>query len=402
MTRLRVLAAGLLASACLPVSAAANIVDFAAGEQYVGVPTGSFEHTDAAYWTERRDLRAYTPALWRTLRAHRATISVNLHFRRDFGPVPKGKPRIRDAMPILRAAARYRVPVNAWLVVPYSDGYWSHEGNAGVTEAAVRSFVAWARASKLRFRGVLLDLESSLQDTRTFAKLRQDPAGAMEAFRRNTSPLVQCAAARRYAAIPRYLRARGYRAIAAAYPFVLDDVSDGNIALQDGLNAPLLMPGQYDLVGFMAMRTVMNALLGSDTGSSVYASYQESAKRYFPREGGLVLGVAGDPPYNDLATLAHDVRVAATVSDKPLGMYSLESLRGKLGLAGVKAVLAASRQPLTGEAAEAAGRPSPGTLALRQAVVAEDRGIATATPGAAVSRGEAPVLPNPYPRPCGL
>src|SRR3954451_4220877 len=168
MRRALVAAVALCALICAPAIASDGL-ELAAGEQFVGVPTGSFDHTDAGYWTERRDTRIYTPALWRTLARTHTRLALHLRYGRDFGPTPPGMPRIEDALPLLRAANRHHVAVSAWLVVPYANGYWAHERNAPLVTTAVRSFVAWAREQHVRVTGVLIDLEASIQDSRTFA-----------------------------------------------------------------------------------------------------------------------------------------------------------------------------------------------------------------------------------------
>jgi hypothetical protein len=397
------LAAGvaLCCAAAVPAGAApSGRMMFAAGEQFVGVPTGSFEHTDASYWSERRDRRAYTPSVLRLLHRNGASLDLHLRYQRDFGPVPPGRPRYRDALPILRAAAKYGVPVRAWLVVPYADGYWADEHNVAEVAAAARSFTAWARAGKFRFAGVLLDLESSLQDTRTFAKLRSDPGPVMDALRRNASPRSQCAAAGAYDGVVAQLRGSGFHVMAAAYPFVLDDIANGDVALQDGLDAPLLLPGRYDNVGFMTMRTVMADLAGADPGPSLLASYQDAIAAFLPHQGSLGLGVAGLGAYRSLATLVYDVRAAAMFSTRPLGLYSLDAAYLAYGLPGLRAILAAARAPLSTADARAAAEPSDGTRRLRSLLAGEDALVGAGTPAAAVSRGEAPVAPNRYPAPC--
>src|SRR4051812_7063401 len=143
---------------CAPASARGGL-ELAAGEQFVGVPTGSWEHTDASYFTERRDTRMFTPALWRTLARSHTRVALHLRYGRDFGPAPPGVPRAADALPLLRAANRHHVAVTAWLVVPYADGYWADERNAALQATAVRSFVAWARERRVKADRVLLDLE---------------------------------------------------------------------------------------------------------------------------------------------------------------------------------------------------------------------------------------------------
>jgi hypothetical protein len=393
----RALVAAVMAFALLCPPAMANRgLELAAGEQFVGVPTGSFDHTDAGYWTERRDTRIYTPALWRTLARTHTRLALHLRYGRDFGPTPSGMPRIEDALPLLRAANRHGVPVTAWLVVPYADGYWAHERNAAPQATAVRSFVAWAREQRVHVEAVLLDLEASLQDTRTFGASGSDPMTTMQTLRANVGPAGQCAAIKSYAAIAGQIRAAGYDATTAAYPFLLDDVNDGNLALDDGLNAPVPLPGEFDEVGFMTMRSVYIGMTHIDPGPSLQASYQESIARWFPREGALDLGVAGAAPYDDLDTLLDDVRTAATVSDRPVGLYSLESTVSAFGLRGLRSVIAAAHHPYP-----TAPAVTPQARANRAYIRAEDAGVAAGTPPALASRGETPALPNAWPPRCG-
>jgi hypothetical protein len=392
--------AGALVALAAPARAAAGIVSFATGEEFVEPQSADFSRSAGAYWTDHRDLRPYTPALWRLLRRHHATLAVHLRYERDFGPVPAGRTRHADVMPILRGARRHHVPIDAWLVVPYADGYWAHDGDAQLQAAAVDAYFPWAARHHVRARSVLLDLESSLQDTRTISHLRDDPVAVAALLRRNVHPDAQCAAARSYAGTVRAIRAHGLRATAAAYSFVLDDVSDGDVALSDGLNAPLFVPGEFADVGFMTMRSVLAQELGIDPGTSILGSYQQSIDRWFGGAGALDLGVAGTPPYDHLPTLLGDVRAAATVSREPIGMYSLETVWKSFGFAGVRAVVRAAGQPLHGPAAAAVTTTSPAAQSARAYVDAEDASIAAGTPLAELSRGAPPRAPDSWPPTC--
>jgi hypothetical protein len=218
----------------------------------------------------------------------------------------------------------------------------------------------------------------------------------MQALRANVGPGEQCAAMRAYAGLAREIRRAGYRAVAAAYPFILDDVADGDIALDDGLNAPVPLPGVFDEVGFMTMRSVYIGMTGVDPGPGLQTSYQQSIARWFPREGALSLGVAGTAPYDDLDTLVQDVRTVATVSRRPVDLYSLEGTVGAFGLRGLRRVIAASRRPFRSAPAVSAQ-----ARAARAYVTAEDAGVAAGTPLALASRGQAPALPNAWPPRCG-
>lgn len=392
-----ILVLALLALSVAP--AHANPVELAAGEQFVEPQAGDFSREDDAYYTDHRDLSAYTPKAWRALRRSGATLTVHLRYARDYGPVPKRFHRTRDVLPILRGARRHRVPVIAWLVVPYADGYWAHEGNAALMRKAVAAYFPWARRHRVRAKGVLIDLEASIQDTRTVFHLRDDPAAVIEMFRRNADPVEQCSVAARYVELVDAIHAHGLEARAAAYPFVLDDVENGDVALSDGLNLPLLLPDVYDKVGFMTMRLVYEAITGEDPGPSLQSSYAATLDARFPGSS-LVLGVLGQDPYAALDTVVEDTRTVATVSREPIGMYSFETLVGAFGVRGLRATLRAAGRPFMGADATRVTTESDATRNDRTLLSTLDRMVATGTPLAQPSHGDAPTLANPWPGPC--
>ena len=233
-------------------------ITFAAGEEFAEAQATDSGRSPDVYFTDHRYLEPYSkPAFWRLLKRHHSTLAVHLRYERDFGPVPRGHQRRNDVWPILKGAHKHGIPIVAWIVVPYADGYFAHDGDADLTRRAVDDYFAWAKRRHVRAKAVQLDLETSIQDLQTIAALRSDPVSVGQVLRRNLEPAAQCAAAGRYADLVRSIRARGAGVVASAVPFVLDDLGDGNVALQDGLNAPLFTPGEFDEAGFMAMRTVL-------------------------------------------------------------------------------------------------------------------------------------------------
>jgi hypothetical protein len=197
----------------------------------------------AGYWTVRRDFSRFTPAVWRELKRRKAWIAVNMRYQRDFGPVPAGKSRFGELLPFLRTAKKYKVGIVAWLTVPYGGGYWATEDNVGLHQRMVRDFVTWSRRVRFRPEEVLLDLEASLSDTARLVKVLRDPLPFVQMVNRNVGPRHQCEAVHGYERIVRWLEDQGFVATAATYPFLLDDIQDGNVSLSDGLNMPVPRPG---------------------------------------------------------------------------------------------------------------------------------------------------------------
>jgi hypothetical protein len=352
------------------------------------------------YWTVRRDFSSYTPAVWRELERRDAWLAVNIRWRRDFGPAPKQVPHFGELLPFLRTAARHHVGVVAWLTIPYADGYWLTEDNIGKYTRAIHDFDKWARRVDFRPRQVLLDLESPLPDTATLSRATRDPLPVIAMLDRNVGPARQCDAMHAVAQLVRWLERHGYRTIAAAYAFLLDDVADGTVALSDGLDMPLPQPGVFREISFMSLRSVYAGLTGTDPGLSLNASYIDAMKRWYGAAATFTLGEAGVGPYQGhLDRLVADTRLAAALTTGTVGIYSLEKALKDYGLPGVRRLFDAVEHPLTGAALSDATTISVGTRASRAYLGAVDTMVTAGLPLAMAGRGS-PALPNSWPTRC--
>lgn len=366
-------------------------IGFWAGE---AVP-GTDWHEPATYWN-RRDTHFYTPALWRVLHRYRIPLYFNLRYGRDFGPVPAGEPQRHDALRIIRTANRLGMPIWAWVLIPYSDGYWAWEGAGGKQFRAVKSLVAWAREKRVRLRGIALDPEPRLLTpfAATAAIMGGSGGGAFESlFQPTIDPLAQCASWRAYSRIPRWGARRGIPVSAAPMPAALDDVGDGSIALQDAANF-LLPAAPWHELFFQAYRSVFAYYSDHDPGPGIVSSYFASAQREFGSVGQVSIGSAGRGPYRRFADLLHDVRLAATLGARSVPIYSLErTLRAYGGPTAVARLARAAANPYRGPGATRSIAPTSRANALRAAVRRADRG-ATATARAAA------LTPNRWPHAC--
>jgi hypothetical protein len=369
----------------------ATTVGFWAGE---AVP-GTDWHEPATYWS-RRDTHFYKPALWRVLRRYRIPLYFNLRYERDFGPIPAGEPQRHDALKVIRTANRLGVPIWAWVLIPYSDGYWAWEGAAGEQFRAVKSLVAWAREKRVDLSGIALDPEPRLLTpfATTAAIMGGSGGGALESvFEPTIDPLAQCASWRTYSRIPRWAARRGIPVSAAPMPAALDDIGDGNLALQDAANF-LLPEGPWHELFFQAYRSVFAYYSGHDPGSGIVSSYFASAQSRFGSVGQVSIGSAGRGPYRRFASLLHDVRLAATLGAREVPIYSLErTLRAYGGPAAVAQLARAAAHPYRGRGATRSTAPTSDANALRAAVRRADRAAAATTRAAALT-------PNRWPHAC--
>ena len=353
------------------------------------------------YWN-RRDTSSYTPGLWRVLRRHHIPLYFNLRYRRDFGPVPRGRPRYDDALSIIRRANRHGVTVWAWILTPFTKGYWAWEGAAPENFEAVKALVRWAEAKRVRLRGLVLDFESPVQTTLEGTPALLGAAGTSElpsSLWEAIDPRGQCRAWRGYARIAFWAKRNGVRLAATPVATALDDLDFGGIALQDA--AQFVVPdAPWHTLFFQAYRSTFTYHLGQDPGPGIIPSYFRSARRAYGTPGQVSLGSAGRGPYRRLSPLVHDIRVAATMGARQVPIYSLErTLRAYGGPRSVVTLAEAARRPFIGRQAARAASPTPRARAIRAAIRRLDVAVTRATPSITAAAGSSRPA-NPWPDGC--
>ncbi len=373
-------------------------IGFWAGE---AVPGTNWDEPET-YWN-RRDTSFYTPQLWSVLRENRIPLYFNLRYRRDFGPVPPGMPHRKDGLAIVRKANRLGVSVWAWILVPYTSGYWSWDGAAAEHFDAVKALASWARERHVQLRGVVLDPEPQLNTPfETTAALMGGGTGAElpSLLQRTIDPAGQCAAWQGYARIARWARSHRVRLAAAPAPLALDDIEDGRLTLQDAAGFVVPNAGWHALF-FQAYRSVFSYYLGHDPGSGIVSSYFRSARGEFGETGQVSLGSSGRGPYRRFSRLVRDVRLAATLGARHVPIYSLErTLRAYGGPRSVVRLAEAADRPFTGSGRARASAPTPRARAVRAGIRRVDAATLAATSLATDGNGT-PLLPNSWPYGCG-
>jgi hypothetical protein len=372
-------------------------IGFWAGEAVPGTDWDS----PGTYW-KRRDLHSYTPYLWRVLRQNQIPLYFNLRYERDFGPVPPGEPHRRDGLKIIRKANRLGVPVWAWVLIPYSDGYWAWEGAAAEQFAATKSLVSWARRKHVQLRGVALDPEPRVRtpfETAAAIVGGGTDAALASLFRQSIDPAGQCAAWHGYDRIVHWAKRHDVKIAAAPAPAALDDIKDHRLALQDA--AGFILPNApWDELFFQAYRSVFAYHSGRDPGPGIVSSYLRSARHAFGAVGQVSLGSAGRGPYRRFSRLLGDVRLAATLGASEVPIYSLErTLRSYGGPRALIRLVQAARHPLTGAAATKSTAPTPRAAGLRAAIRRSDIAATFNTPRVTAAHG-ASLPPNRWPNGC--
>lgn len=373
----------------------AAVVGFWAGEE-VDTPQGPQSPEQDNYYAPTYQ-GALTPAAWAVLANEHVPLYLNIRYGRDFGPVPAG---VRStAADLVRHANRLNVPIIAWIVVPVEQGDWANEANAGQMFDAVRDWASWKDDERIQFEALALDQEFSWQDLPTYVEnvSAADTAPLAAWMRSNIDPTAQCNALRTYEQLIVWAHSRGISVTTAEAPMIADDLSDGDLALQDGLNIAGSTPG-YDQRYLMAYRSAVTQA-GTDPGSGYPASYYTDMNQYFGPAGQVSLGIGGQAPYDDLTTLTRDIRMLAGLGAKRIPIYSLETTVDKFGAPGLQQIVEAARDPLSGTALDQAAHPTPISEAARQSGRQLDRAATALTLEKTEQQGHLQ-SPNTWPPRC--
>lgn len=201
------------------------------------------------------------------------------------------------------------IPVTAWLALPGQQGYYLNASNAAQAEVRFTEFQKWTSDSGLRWSGIGLDIEPSLQE---FTSIGREASAALK---RLVDPNTVTRARIAYRAFIARIEAAGYRVETYQFPFIADEREVHSKLLER-------------LFGIVDVRGDGEALMP-------YSSFNRTADsaliwQYGPSAQRIVVGItAGDPqPGVRRGTLtweelSHDVIVASHFSPV-VGIYNLE------------------------------------------------------------------------------
>lgn len=192
---------------------------------------------------------------------------------------------------LLRAAEQAGVGVDAWLLLPYEEHLYVGQASVAAVRDLARQAADFFDGQGLTVRAFVFDCEPSpLLGAELFAAARRANLKQVaaivrreldaEAFARDTAEIN---------ALVAELRGRGYAVDGAANRAFLDAQSRGNVALEDGLNAPVSGIG-WDALSFITYRYKASAL----DYVAMLNRYASLARRLYGERAALDVGLLGD------------------------------------------------------------------------------------------------------------
>ena len=196
-----------------------------------------------------------------------------------------------DFAPLLRAAEKQGVGVDAWLLLPYEKHLYVGQASVAATRKLARQAAAYFSREQLKVRAFVFDCEPSpLLGRELFAAVRRRSLRLLaqelrdqldpEQFRRDTAAIN---------ALITELRAKGYAVDGAANRAFLDAQARHNVALEDALNAPV-SGVEWEALSFIAYRYKVS----QESYLAMLNRYATLARRLYGARAAMDVGLVGD------------------------------------------------------------------------------------------------------------
>lgn len=218
---------------------------------------------------------------------------------------------------VVRRLNQQGVPVVAWLLLPEEQGYWFNMDNGPAAGQRYAQLRQWTRANNLRWAGVGIDLEASMDDIKLMTN--DFPAALRRAYGRLFTSSQLKKATADYGRVLAQIRADGYSVESYILPFMLDERRAGTTAFQRAT-------GMLDLPVATEIPMVYSSFFGPDGAAfiPVYGRGLRAVAIGSTGGGVKIKGMKATPPTLTWPDLERDLLLAGKVT-RQVHIFCLES-----------------------------------------------------------------------------
>lgn len=235
-----------------------------------------------------------------------------------------------DLLELLSQAAEQNVPVKIWPLLDWDDGSWGCEDDLDLFIANVLATVDFISAVDNNVEWVILNMELGHPKIDQLEQYFADGDWVAiiellladrdrELFQENLTKMQ---------VLLDELHDRGFKVQSSTYPYVLDDLPDGDPDIQDIADIPL-SGLNWDNWGFNPYTTEYSAYMPALLGPDFVYSYASSAFGGFGSHSEITVGIvptADEVGYTTLEAFAADVAAAKAAGIKWIGVYHLNGI----------------------------------------------------------------------------
>ena len=235
-------------------------------------------------------------------------------------------------------AQAYEVPVNPWLLLEESDGYWPGSTNAQLfADTATELMDLWDERG-LSPTTLIVDMEMEIERAEQLTVFLEgdtpDITGLVEFLRAGVDEEQFAEATSIYADLADAAHDRGWQVLLTTLPMILDDYEDEDDTIRQALGIPV-DDIDWDVMTFQVYRTLLGRFSLSDAEPTSYLIYDYAltAIELFGERAGLDLGlvgtgVSGSPTYESPAMLLEDIEagLAAGIPRTQIQVYNWDGI----------------------------------------------------------------------------
>nr|HPQ72077.1 hypothetical protein [bacterium] len=223
---------------------------------------------------------------------------------------------------LLQEAKTQGVEIRAWVLLPYSSGYWPGEQNAADFAVSALAFADWFIQEDVGIEWIVVDMEMDhgliAQLNNLFAEGKYLEAAML--LLGNYTPERFAQASAIYQQMVEDLAELGFYSMVVTYPQILDDLADADTFLQDVMEVPVSTVGWHE-VSTMPYTTTFENMLGMPFGPYLIYDYARSTVEYFGDAASIALGISGE--MDDPARLAAEVAASKAAGVERIQVYNL-------------------------------------------------------------------------------
>jgi len=232
---------------------------------------------------------------------------------------------------LLLTAAELGVTVRLWPLLNGVDGSWANEDNLNDFLENARDTLNFAESVADVVDAVVVNSELGMQKIDLIRQyFNEGDWAAILAILLDNRNLAQLELNQAIMAdFVEELQNRGYLAQVTTYPFIMDDLEDGDPDLQDVANV-LLSGSPWDIYSFTPYTTAYTQDLGFPLGPFFPYAYSQRAYSLFGPAAEIALGIVGNtshgPGYTSTALLAADVAAAKAAGIRRISVFHLAGM----------------------------------------------------------------------------
>ena len=236
-----------------------------------------------------------------------------------------GSTGLRD---LLADALDRGIRVTLWPLLSTAQGPWANEHNVEAFSTLVRDYMDWLDAEGLHPEWFVVNMENSSAQMDIIKELfySGDYQALLEILLGNLDPVGFALAVEAYRLLVEEMQGRGYKVMVTTYPFMMDDLHDGDPDIQDLANVPIAGI-DWDALTFTPYRTAYSDDLGVEFTPDIVYEYGKLAMMLFGPRARLAVGIIGYSGHGDgyvsPEDLALDISAAKATGIEEIDLFHL-------------------------------------------------------------------------------